>query len=428
MGRDPALGGAALGFCLLGPAGEVLVESGGARAVVPASTLKTVTTATALEWFGPGHVLETVFRATAGAGEDGGLAGDLVVVGGGDPALGRADLDRVASALFGAGLRRVTGRVFADARLFGDGLVSEYWNWGDVGNGYGAGVSGLNFERNEFVARFRAGPEEGAPAVFLGCDPELPGVVWRNRATTGAAGEDDSLVVFGGPFAREITFAGALPLGADQFPLHGAIPDPPRACAEAFRAALRRAGVACDGLVVTSRELGDTGGVLPDAPVELYRHRSPPLLDLVRHIHAESDNRDAQCLFLLLGVEAGLPPEEAVRRHWAGRGLDLAGARIEDGSGLARANHITPLDLAKLNYLCRHGPHGEAFYGSLEPHRNGRVRWKGGAMSSVRGYVGFATAADGQELTFAFHANHYPDSAAVRRWRERLLDHLVVLH
>ena len=59
--------------------------------------------------------------------------------------------------------------------------------------------------------------------------------------------------------------------------------------------------------------------------------------------------------------------------------MEFSGLRIEDGSGLARANHVTPLDLARLNLLAATGPAGEVFVRTSNPYYDGRVRWKGGA-------------------------------------------------
>lgn len=55
--------------------------------MAPASTLKLITSAAALETFGPDYRFETRLYANAAPDENGTLAGDLYVRGGGDPAL-----------------------------------------------------------------------------------------------------------------------------------------------------------------------------------------------------------------------------------------------------------------------------------------------------------------------------------------------------
>ena len=63
--RTPGLQGAALGFCLIDDAGSMVVDLNAETAFIPASTLKTVTTATALQRLGPDFRFATRLRSTA---------------------------------------------------------------------------------------------------------------------------------------------------------------------------------------------------------------------------------------------------------------------------------------------------------------------------------------------------------------------------
>lgn len=99
-GQDPGLRGAAIGFCLLDARGQVVEELNSETAFIPASTLKTLTTATALEKWGPDHRLETVLAATAPIRDDG-LTGDVIIRGAGDPMLALGDLEAWAQQLAG---------------------------------------------------------------------------------------------------------------------------------------------------------------------------------------------------------------------------------------------------------------------------------------------------------------------------------------
>ena len=161
---------------------------------------------------------------------------------------------------------------------------------------------------------------------------------------------------------------------------------------------------------------------LPPAPdVLLLAHRSPPLIEIITSIHATSDNHETECLYRLLGVRAGKAPDEVIREHWRGRGLEFEGLRMVDGCGLARADFIRPLDLAKLQYFAAHGPHGAAYKNSLLSKDDGALRWKGGAMSGVRSTTGYVVGASGEEYCFAFMVNHYTDANAVSELRESLI-------
>ena len=84
-----------------------------------------------------------------------------------------------------------------------------------------------------------------------------------------------------------------------------------------------------------------------------------------------------------------------------------------DGSGLARADYITPHDLAKLQYLAGGGPAGSEYKESLISRDGGALRWKAGAMSSIRSYTGYALGDSGEEFCFALMVNHFEDGEAV---------------
>ena len=116
-----------------------------------------------------------------------------------------------------------------------------------------------------------------------------------------------------------------------------------------------------------------------------------------------------------------MTPAEAVRSHWEGRGLDLSAWRMVDGSGLARADFITPRALARLQYLAGTGPQGPAYVGSLLTAFDGALRFKAGAMSAVRSITGLLETESGEILSFAFIVNHYGDVSSVQRLQGELL-------
>lgn len=420
---EPALAGAALGVCVLDADGAVVFEDQARTAFIPASTLKTVTTATALEMLGPDFHFETRLAAT-GKIENGILSGDIILVGGADPMLGLDNLAGWVRELKKRGLAHIKGRVVGDGRVFKGSVYDDFWNWGDIGNGYGSAVSGLNVQHNRFLAQFTPGAEEGTPAAFSGAWPEVPGVEWLNEVRTGPKGSGDGVVIHGGERAGVIHLRGTVPASEANFTVMGAVPDPELNAAHQFRLALLAAGVKVDGAAVSASHLEARGEPVPEAREELLKHASPPLLEIITSIHAESDNHETECVFRLLGVREKSAPEEVVRKHWYGRGLDFKGLRMEDGCGLARADFIRPLDLARLQHLAATGPHGESYVGSLLSSRDGALRMKVGAMSGVRSYTGVITNKAGKKFYFALMMNHFTESGPIAVLKDVLLDTL----
>ena len=417
-GRDPAMCGTVTGFCLLNAKGETVFERHSEKAFIPASTLKTVTTATVLEKWGPEHRILTHLKSTAPI-VNGTLTGDVIIVGGGDPMLSLEDLESWVALLLEKGLQRITGRIIGDGRLLPGSLYDDFWNWGDIGNGYGSGVSGLNLNHNRYTARFRPGEEEGMGAAFLGASPEVPGIRWINEVTTGSAGSGDGVVIHSGERTGIIHLRGTVPLGAAAFAVTGAVPDPELYAAHHLRGLLLNAGIVVDGAAETAA-FAD----MPEAVELLHTHQSPPLLDIITSIHATSDNHETECLYRLLGLADKKAPDAVVREHWMARGLHFDGLRMEDGCGLARADFIRPLDLARLQHVAGQGPHGKLYKDSLLASDDGALRWKGGAMSGVRSYTGYVKASSGMEFSFSVMMNHFTDSGAISQLRDQLLSAL----
>jgi serine-type D-Ala-D-Ala carboxypeptidase/endopeptidase (penicillin-binding protein 4) len=402
--------GAAVAFCLLDEQGRTIYASPLAEtALSPASALKTLTTGAALAQLGPDFRFETRLDGTNKPDQGGRLDGDLILVGGGDPTLTLEDIDQLVAGLSGVGV--VTGRVRVDASIFPQNPVNDHWNWGDIGNAYGAGAFGLNIGWNRMIVRFQSAREPGGPAEFIGSDPAPEGYDWHNHVTTGPPGSGDGVVVFAEPYGRRITLRGTIPAGAAGFSVRAALPDPPAFAEDYLRQKLRERDIEI---------LGEDPPATSN-PETLVVHPSAPLGEIIDHLHRVSDNLEAQALFLMLGRASGTDPANAVRAHWEKQGVSFAGLRLLDGSGLARANAIRPIDLARVNHAARHGLHGDRFWESLNASMEGRTRAKAGAMSGVRSDVGFITLPDGREYTFALMANAVPSEADFWAIRHRLL-------
>ncbi len=404
----PELQSALVGFVLLDGDGKVAYSSTlGETALCPASALKTLTTGAAIGTLGPGFRFETSLVARPD--------GNLALVGGGDPTLTLKDLENLAAEAVKAGLKEVTGDLVADISVFSAPPVNDHWNWGDIGNAYGVGAFGLNVEHNRMSVRFQPGQKLGDPAKFLGGKPTPAGTNWFNEVTTGSAESGDGVSIYSSPGSRVISMRGTVPLG-DGFTVGGAIPDPPAVALEMVRAALKNAGVTFFGKSVPRK--GEA--------VVLANHQSAPLAEIIDHLHKVSDNLEAQCLFLTLGNRAGKNPSTAVREYWENAGVAFEGLRLIDGSGLARANMIRPLDLARVNFAARHGPQGERYFQSLNPSIGGNVRAKLGSMSGVKTDVGFLRLENGKELTFALMVNGLDPALSFWPLRAELLEALLL--
>jgi D-alanyl-D-alanine carboxypeptidase/D-alanyl-D-alanine-endopeptidase (penicillin-binding protein 4) len=121
LSREMALAGGSSGALVRElDSGATLYERRADGPRIPASVQKLFTTSTALLRLGPAATLDTRALADGAIGPDGVLRGDVYLVGGGDPSLSGAGLQRLARLLASQGVRRVTGRVYGDESLFDD--------------------------------------------------------------------------------------------------------------------------------------------------------------------------------------------------------------------------------------------------------------------------------------------------------------------
>ena len=107
---------------------------------IPASVEKVFVSATALLRFGPAETLDTRAVAATAPDPEGAVAGDLWLVGGGDPTLSDDRLRALAHAVRDAGVTRIDGGVVADDTSFDrnrggprTGGRPDYWIGGRLG-------------------------------------------------------------------------------------------------------------------------------------------------------------------------------------------------------------------------------------------------------------------------------------------------------
>jgi D-alanyl-D-alanine carboxypeptidase/D-alanyl-D-alanine-endopeptidase (penicillin-binding protein 4) len=218
-------------------------------------------------------------------------------------------------------------------------------------------------------------------------------------------------MIHGGENTPIIHLRGTVPLDAKNFTVTGAVPNPSTFAAHHFQRLLTARGIQIDGRIASNTN---------PAKVFLLQHTSPTLLDIITSIHATSDNHETECVLGLLGHQKQRDSIAIIRDHWKARGLDFTRMRMEDGSGLSRADFITPHDLAKLQHLAKTGPQGAAYRASLLSE--GPLHWKGGAMSGIRTLTGYLQTDSGHEISLTLMVNHFSDSSAAGELRDKVLN------
>ncbi|GAB3720779.1 D-alanyl-D-alanine carboxypeptidase/D-alanyl-D-alanine endopeptidase [Spirosoma lituiforme] len=433
-----------------------------ARMSLPsASTLKLITTATALAVLGPNYTYTTSLEYD-GAIKDSVLTGNLYIRGMGDPSLGSwrfpayydlpALMKSWSDAVRAAGIRTIQGMVVGDASLYDDLTTPGTWPFGDLGNYYGASLSALNINENLFRVFFRPGKSVGASTSVLRTDPVLPYLTFRNTVTTDAANTGDQVNIYGAPFSNQQWLTGKVPMGepANEFSVKGSLPDPAFFTAFALHNQLVQ-----DNVTVSSAPISQGGG-LPKTVISagkrtiLTQHKSPLLTELIQQTNYQSINLYAEAflrttaLALTKSVRSTNASIDALTAYWQRKGVDLNGFRIRDGSGLSTVGALTADNMTGILSTMGRENVFPQFYetipvvGQTGTVRSlargtaaaGNIRAKSGSIEGVRAYAGYFTAADGERMSFCVLVNKFTpgQNRAVTSALEKIFVSLVGLN
>jgi len=431
----------------------VVLARGADRLLIPASNQKILTALAALERFGPVYRFSTRILAPEAIDSDGTVA-ELLVEGGGDPAMNSEDWWRLAADLRRAGLRGVRGDLRVDDRLF-DG-PGWHPSWGKVtARAYHAPIGALTANYGTFSVSIWPQARAGS-SVLVDIDPPVPYLHLRNLAKTVPAKARPRLVVdrvkgrtLEGPAEEVVRVSGVARRGdsVDRFPR--SVLDPGLYAGSVLAYQLDANGIDLDGEV---RRAPATD----EEHFELILERpGRTLAEAVSLCLKYSNNSIAESLVKNLGAWEGASLEAgparqgnwvdgiaALRRELGRSGVELGKARLVDGSGLSIQNRLTPRTLVEALRVAREsfrlGPEFVAALpiagtdGTLEKRileGRGRIRAKTGLLSdaAVTALSGYAERRDGEILIFSILVNgHSGGSAeamdAVDRVAQALLD------
>ena len=273
--------------------GDTLYAYNAGEEMLPASTMKLLTSAIALDRFGPNYQFSTDALRDGVVGSDGTLTGNLYIRGDGDPALSgkflpggpSAPMNRLADLVAQKGIRHITGSVIGDATGFDEQKVPEGWLSRYLQAGYAARVSALSLNEN-LVAVAVTPTTPGKPAM-VALEPSSSAIqVIANVRTVAGGGarlgfrkQGNGTIVANGSIGSRT--------GTRRYVY--IVEDPASFTTGAFRNALVARGIKVDGDI----QLGKT----PASAVKVASLASPPLASMIAAMNRESINHYAELLF-----------------------------------------------------------------------------------------------------------------------------------
>ena len=335
-------------------------------------------------------------------------------------------MKRWADAVTRVGIKRISGRIISDDRLFGTQTLPGGWPWQDIGNYYGAGPSTLTWRENQFDLIFKAG-RVGEPTVLLRTEPDMSYLKIVNEVTTGKPGTGDNVYAYSAPYSSTIYLRGTYGIDLNKA-ISASVPDPALDLAKNLQIRLKGSGINAEG-VSTVRELESEKLPFQAATKILDSYTSPSLDKIVYWFNQKSINLYGEHLIKTIawkqGKEITTPNGvEVIKDFWSQKlRIDKNALNIYDGSGLSPANRITTMSMAQILQSVKKEVWFSSFYESLPEYNN--MKMKSGSISDVIAYAGYQTSSDGTPLVFSIILNNYNGSSSSAR--QKLFNVLNVL-
>lgn len=451
--KDPAVKHASWSICVIDVgSGQLIGSYESQRSLIPASTLKTVTTSTALGILGPTYTFPTSLEYSGSITADGTLNGNLFINGSGDPTLGSTLMDgtsdlsqllqKFRTTIQEAGIRAITGYLVGDGSKYESAGHIPSWQWADMGNYYGSGAFGLNINENQYTLRFKRTRRLGETPPIVAIEPNISGLEFVNELTSASSGNGGNAYIYGTHYSYFRYVRGTIGVGSGYVEIEGSVPDPPLLAAQQLEQNLNLLGI-LSTKGATTHILQPN--LLKGKRTVLYTHYSPSLTEIVTRANMKSVNLYCESLLKAIAlkqkgkgtIDGGL---ELVESYWKQKGLSFSGVDLKDGSGLSSKNLVTTQFMAELlRKMAKEEAIFDSFYYSLPVASQsgtlrgmfrgtaaaGKIRAKSGSLSKVRSYAGYATARSGKLLSFCVIVNNYSGSSRnIRSKIERLLTSL----
>ncbi len=403
----------------IAPAGktEPIVSLNAEKRMQPASIIKVVTTAAALDLLKPDYYWHTDFTAKHSPDKKGVVRG-MGIRGTGDPHLMIERVWIIAQKLKSLGVRRIEGNIRLDRTAFDVEKIDQAAFDGEGTRTYNVGPDPLMV--NLKTVSLTITPVKGTNTARVRATPELYGVRFPEsvRMTKGRCADWKSkLKVRFGSDGR-VRFSGAYPSSCGEKMWHMAQWSSDDYFTRVFKKVLVDQGIAWKGRAVS-------GNVSEDEYL-LLREYSEPFPLIIHWINKYSSNPMARQLFLTLSAAdaqetgpATLDKSRRVVSRWLDNAVGIAPSTVfvDNGSGLSRQAHVTARSLGRiLEYMYRSFAMPEfmaslpavGYDGTMRRRRlsGGSAHVKTGHLNNVRSIAGYVTDDHGNRYSIVVIVNH----------------------
>ena len=320
--------------------GRTLYEHNAHKPMIPASNMKIIASAAALEYLGPDYKFTT---------KVGLLDKTLVVIGGGDPLLADDITDKkhgraadwiftdIIAALREKGAASINDIVI-DSTFFDDNRVHPTWPREQLNRPYACETSGLNYNANciQITTKNTAGK------VTVNLRPQTDYVQIINKVTATSKG-NSAVGAYRGVKPNKLTVKGKC---RKQATFDVAIERPAAFFGFLLAEKLAEAGIKVQGRL-------EEKYIKNDKRIKFLRTYTTPISDVLARCNKDSLGLAAESLVKTISAanSDGLNGEwphglSLISRYLAGLGIDDGEFHLDDGSGLSRENKLSPNAIA----------------------------------------------------------------------------------
>ncbi|HUP50497.1 MAG TPA: D-alanyl-D-alanine carboxypeptidase/D-alanyl-D-alanine-endopeptidase [Thermoanaerobaculia bacterium] len=403
--------------------GRVVAQRNPHMAVTPASNMKLFTAGAALDLLDSDFQVTTTVYARGQVDPSGTLAGDVKIVGRGDPTIGGRFHDGNATAVIQqwaidlkrAGIKTIAGNLVLEYGYFDTEYVHPTWPEDQLVYWYEAPISAFSMQEGCIMVRVLPG-RSGEPCVVQ-FEPPTNYVRIENSCVTGK----------GLPFiarhrnSNTVIVRGGVPLRSGATEVFVTVENPIHYFAAVTNETFARSGLRVAGqIVLTPRDRR--------ADWRPVSQHSTPMNVLIYVMNKKSQNHYAEQVVKILGAElknngSWAAGNQVVTEWLTGKlGVPAEEFTMADGSGMSRQNRASANAFITLLRYMWNTPWRQDFVSSMAytgdpdskfgnrlrtPPYARQIYAKTGYIAGVVGLSGYVHAQSGKIYAFSFLFNRY---------------------
>ncbi|MEP7195123.1 MAG: D-alanyl-D-alanine carboxypeptidase/D-alanyl-D-alanine-endopeptidase [Saprospiraceae bacterium] len=447
--KDPQLISSSISICLLNATnGKHVASFDKKRKLIPASTQKLISCATALMVLGDSFSYVTPFEFIGRFDKDSIFKGNILIRGVGDPSFGSGILneansinkiaDQLTIALRNNGINKIIGKILVESDFIHNIAENPEWLYFDIGNYYGTGVYGFNVLENSAKISIEKKAQSNVIQITNVYPAELKDdLINRMYSTESISSKNNQFYVIASSICNELNVYGEI-LKSDsiKIDIKSCIPNPANLYPSILAEQLEIRGIDV---------ISDSTILEPGYSTFNFSNSSPPMKILVSYTLKNSNNLYCESFIHTLGNRWLHNTDrtrtlDSLMNFWNTKLDQSISIKMVDGSGLSRKNRMSSEALSTMlqiiyskylpnyyNFLNDPAKSGSlSTFLSKEKNIEGKFFLKSGSMEGIKSYAGYLLYPNSKKIVLSIFVNNYDCSSS--EINNKIANLLVDLH